>query len=118
MADTSMHLASHPDSTIVGTVDRLRSTFDSGRTQSYGWRSEQLQSLDAMLSQHEDDFVGALVEDLRRTPFEAVLFDIAPTKGELKYRSNTSDSGSSPTGFGRLWVHGLAAAGTSTSQWV
>jgi acyl-CoA reductase-like NAD-dependent aldehyde dehydrogenase len=85
MTDTSTDLAGPLATPIENTVDQLRATFDSGRTRSYQWRSDQLRSLGALLTEGEGALVDALVEDLRRTPFEAVLFDIAPTKGELKH---------------------------------
>ena len=85
MTDTSTNLVAAPSASIEGTVNRLRATFDSGRTRSYQWRSDQLQSLGALLTEREGALVDALMEDLRRTPFEGVLFDIAPTKGELKH---------------------------------
>src|SRR6516164_6619585 len=69
----------------VGTVARLRETFETGRTRDRTWRAAQLAALDRMLIEREDDFVGALVADLGRTPFESVLFDLAPTRAEIKH---------------------------------
>jgi aldehyde dehydrogenase (NAD+) len=68
-----------------GTVARLRATFDSGRTRAPAWRAEQLRRLGDLLSQHEQDLSEALVADLRRTPFESVLFDLSPTVMELDH---------------------------------
>ena len=65
-------------------VAGLRATFEAGRTRPYEWRHRQLQGLGRLMVEREREIVDALVADLRRTPFEAALFDIAATKGELK----------------------------------
>lgn len=83
-ATESPTTATSPEAnTLAGTVDRLRATFDSGYTRGYRWRHDQLKGLGALLDEGEDDLVDALVTDLRRSSFEAVMFDIAPTKGEV-----------------------------------
>jgi aldehyde dehydrogenase (NAD+) len=70
---------------VQGAVERLRATFDAGRTRPVAWREQQLRGLHALLSEQEDQLVDALVADLRRTPFEALLFDIVPSKAELRH---------------------------------
>jgi aldehyde dehydrogenase (NAD+) len=71
--------------TLAGTIDRLRATCDEGRTRGHRWRHDQLKGLDALLREGEDDLVDALVADLRRSSFEAVMFDIAPTRSEVTH---------------------------------
>jgi aldehyde dehydrogenase (NAD+) len=66
-------------------VDRLRATFASGRTRSVEWRLAQLKGLAKLLSEREDELGKALIADLRRTPFESLLFDITPTKAEVTF---------------------------------
>lgn len=70
---------------VSGTVDRLRRTFESGRTRSIDWRSNQLRALARLLDDQEDALTRALVDDLRRSPFEAAMFDLVPTNAEVKH---------------------------------
>ena len=69
----------------AAVVERLRTTFRSGRTRSLAWRLEQLDGLDRLLSERADDLVAALVADLRRTEFESVMFDLASLKPEIRH---------------------------------
>ena len=73
------------DAPYAVVAERLRATFASGRTRSYEWRVEQLRGLDRLLTERKQDIQRALGEDLRRTPFEAALFDISATRGEVKH---------------------------------
>lgn len=66
-------------------VAGLRATFASGRTRPYEWRARQLRGLAQLLEERAGDLSDALVTDLRRSPFESALFDLAPTKAELRH---------------------------------
>jgi len=66
-------------------VERLRGTFDSGRTRSVDWRRAQLNALAAMLSENEEAILDALVTDMGKVPFEAWAGDIASSITETKY---------------------------------
>lgn len=66
-------------------VGRLRATHATGRTRRLEWRREQLQRLDALLEDKASELAAALVDDLRRTEFEAILFEIASTRGEVRH---------------------------------
>jgi aldehyde dehydrogenase (NAD+) len=79
---TSPTVTSEPYASVA---ERLRATYASGRTRSYEWRLEQLRALDRLLTERKQDIQRALGEDLRRTPFEATLFDISATRGEVKH---------------------------------
>jgi aldehyde dehydrogenase (NAD+) len=81
----SLQQAPTSDDGYTDVVAGLRATFDSGRTRSYEWRARQLDGLARLMDEREEDVVDALVADLRRTPFEASLFDLAATKGELRH---------------------------------
>ncbi|WP_101950910.1 aldehyde dehydrogenase family protein [Mycobacterium sp. 3519A] len=76
--------AQTPAVDIPGTVNRLRETFNSGRTRSVQWRIQQLQALEKMMNDNEGAITEALEKDLGRSPFEAWLADIASTAGEAK----------------------------------
>jgi aldehyde dehydrogenase (NAD+) len=64
---------------------RLRSTFDGGRTRTLAWRQGQLAGLERFLREREKELCEALAADLRRTPFESVLFDTASVLPEIKH---------------------------------
>jgi aldehyde dehydrogenase (NAD+) len=69
----------------AAVVSRLRATYAGGRTRDRAWRDAQLAGLARMLEEREDEIIAALSADLRRTAFEALLFDIASTKPEIKH---------------------------------
>ncbi len=66
-------------------LDKLRTTFRSGRTKSVEWRKDQLRAMVRMLEENEDAFAQALKDDLNRSPVEAYSADIGFTKAEVKY---------------------------------
>lgn len=66
-------------------VQRLRASFDSGRTRTLAWREAQLAGLDRLLSERSDDLIAALGADLRRTEFESIMFDLVSTKPEITH---------------------------------
>jgi aldehyde dehydrogenase (NAD+) len=66
-------------------VDRLRTTFDTGRTRSPAWREVQLQGLHRMLVEREAELVAALGSDLRRSPVDALMLDLTSTKAEVRH---------------------------------
>jgi aldehyde dehydrogenase (NAD+) len=63
----------------------LRATFDSGRTRSLSWRSEQLAGLRRMMDEADAELTEALRQDLGRPSMEAYAADIGHTKGELRH---------------------------------
>lgn len=66
-------------------VERLRTTFASGRTRSLAWRRTQLDALATMLSENEEAILGALVADMGKVRFEAWAGDIASSVTETRY---------------------------------
>jgi aldehyde dehydrogenase (NAD+) len=66
-------------------VERLRTTFASGRTRSVDWRRAQLEALAKMLSDNEEAILAALVTDMGKVRFEAWAGDIASSITEAKY---------------------------------
>ena len=63
----------------------LRATFESGRTRSLAWRSEQLAGLRRMMDEADAELTEALRQDLGRPSMEAYAADIGHTKGELRH---------------------------------
>ena len=66
-------------------VERLRSTFDSGRTRPVEWRRAQLHALARMLTENEDELLAALADDLGKPRYEAWAGDIASSVSEANY---------------------------------
>ncbi len=64
--------------------DRCR-YFDTGVTRPASWRREQLGALLRMLAEREDEFTGALEEDLGKSRTEAFLSEIAVVRAEADY---------------------------------
>jgi aldehyde dehydrogenase (NAD+) len=80
--DWSIHLST---AELPTTLARLRQTFDSGKTKPLEWRLAQLAEVERLMSQHEDDFAGALRADLGKCRFEAVLTETSFVAAEAKY---------------------------------
>lgn len=70
---------------VAEIVDRLRATFDSGRTTELEWRRRQLRGLIDLVEQNEQRLVDAMVADLGKPSFEAWLTDLLTTRDEAKY---------------------------------
>ena len=70
---------------IAETVQRLRASFDSGRTRPLEWRRAQLRALARMLRTHHAEFAGALARDLGKPPLEAHVTEIGFTLGEIRH---------------------------------
>jgi aldehyde dehydrogenase (NAD+) len=69
---------------IPAVVERLRATFDAGRTRPLEWRREQLERLVALMDEHGDEIVEALQADLRKPELEAWAADVGSVKSEAK----------------------------------
>lgn len=65
-------------------IDKLRTTFASGRTRSVKWRVQQLKQLERFLEDNRDAIITALDKDLKKNKMEAVLFEIDVTINEIK----------------------------------
>lgn len=67
---------------IPGVVERLRATFDSGRTRMAVWRQEQLERLGALVAERGAELVSALQADLGKPTLEAWAADVGAVKLE------------------------------------
>jgi aldehyde dehydrogenase (NAD+) len=95
-------------SSYAELIAELRHTFESGRTRSIAWRRDQLKGLLAMLTDHEEAFVAALNEDLRRPVMEAFGADIAVPRLHIKHVLGHFESWAKPTRVnpGLVWLPG------------
>ena len=62
-----------------------RAFFQSGATRSLVFRREQLRKLQDALSTHESDLIAALHSDLRKSPTEAYVTEIATVLSEIRH---------------------------------
>ena len=89
MTDTASHQspvgADGPAGPYREIVDGLRAEFRAGRTRPMAWRRAQLEGLVQMLTEHEDDFIRALQEDLGRPVLEAFTADLGAAKQEIAH---------------------------------
>jgi aldehyde dehydrogenase (NAD+) len=69
----------------AGILADVRRVFNSGRTRSLTWRSEQLRAVERMCEEREPEIAEALAADLGRPAFEAWLGDIGSTKAEAAF---------------------------------
>src|SRR5688572_30315628 len=70
---------------LSSTADRLRATFDEGRTRDLAWRERQLRGLLRLLEEREPELADALAADLGRPPFEGWLADLRSTGREIEH---------------------------------
>ncbi|MAI78000.1 MAG: aldehyde dehydrogenase family protein [Deltaproteobacteria bacterium] len=87
MATAAISLApvpSSPISEIAPLVQKLRTTFESGKTKPLSWRREQLEALLRLASENGDELVSALQADLGKPELEARVADISQITIEAK----------------------------------
>jgi aldehyde dehydrogenase (NAD+) len=66
-------------------VERLRATFESGRTRALHWRRSQLDALERMLDDNEDAIGEALATDLGKPPQEVLLGEVGLLYSEIRH---------------------------------
>ena len=70
---------------VVATLDRLRATFDSGRTTDLAWRKRQLEGVIKLVRENEKALSEALAADLGKPPFDAWLAELNMVKDEASH---------------------------------
>ncbi|XP_045429732.1 aldehyde dehydrogenase family 3 member B1 isoform X3 [Pipistrellus kuhlii] len=65
------------------TLQRLREAFREGRTRSAEFRAAQLKGLDRFLREHKQQLQEALLQDLRKSAFEAELSELSISHAEI-----------------------------------
>jgi len=73
------------EAAIISKVEKLRASFDAGKTLSYEWRRSQLQALLRMCKENETDIAKALNADLGRGQFEAIALELVPVYMEIEH---------------------------------
>ncbi len=70
---------------VAQAVNRLRVTFNSGKTKTLKWRKEQLCALRLLLDEQEEALIQALKQDFSKATAESLITEIAFVKGEIRY---------------------------------
>jgi acyl-CoA reductase-like NAD-dependent aldehyde dehydrogenase len=70
---------------LNGIVDKLKATFESGRTLPVSYRKKQLTALVKMLQDNTPAFRDALWKDLRKGEFETDLWEVNITISEANH---------------------------------
>ena len=68
---------------IDNELNKLRETFNTGRTKSIKWRIEQLKGIKKLLIDNEKSIIDAVKNDIGRCLFETVLCEISPLLLEI-----------------------------------
>jgi aldehyde dehydrogenase (NAD+) len=82
---------------VVATIDRLRATFDSGRTTDLGWRKRQLQGVIDLVRENEEQLAAALTADLGKPAFDSWLTELNLVKDEAAHALKHLGSWVKPT---------------------
>ncbi|NP_001016129.1 aldehyde dehydrogenase 3 family member B1 [Xenopus tropicalis] len=75
---------------------KCREAFSSGKTRPCSFRSLQLEAILNMLDKHEEEFIGALEQDMHRPRFETILSEINSVKNEALYALNNLEKWTQP----------------------
>ena len=86
MSDAQESEASTTDAAAL--VERLRTSWSTGRTRPIGWRKAQLRRLRDLISENESSMVEALGADLGRPRYEAVLAEVQSVINEIDHTLN------------------------------
>lgn len=78
-----------------GTVERLRRTFDSGRTRPYDWRRRQLVAISEMLERRSGDLIQAMRADITKSEHECRM-EMGVCTGEISYALDNLESWMEP----------------------
>lgn len=81
---------------FADVVEKLRSSFKSGRTKQLKWRKQQLWNFVAMLRENKKEICDAIFKDVRKHPHEAELMEIAQVQNEIMYLLGTIDELAKP----------------------
>lgn len=68
---------------VSSTVAALRGAFDGGLTRPLAWRKEQLLALKRLVTEGEQELLGAMKADLGKPPVEARLTDLSFVAAEV-----------------------------------
>lgn len=86
--------------TLADNIDRLRSTFQSGKTRSAAWRRGQLLALKRMFDERSTEFEAALMTDLHKGAFESYATEVGFIQREIEHALDHLDHWMKPVKTG------------------
>lgn len=109
MSVTAIDSAPVPSSSIAAIPDlvqRLRSTFDSGKTRSLAWRRAQLEALIRFARENDGALIEALRADMGKPELEARVADVGQITIEAKLALKNLKKWTRPESAGRIPLMG------------
>ena len=109
MSVTAIDSAPVPTSSIAAIPDlvqRLRSTFDSGKTRSLAWRRAQLEALIRFARENDAALIEALRADMGKPELEARVADVGQITIEAKLALKNLKKWTRPESAGRIPLMG------------
>lgn len=73
------------EKTLIEAIDRLRATFQSGKTRPVEWRRGQLLALQRMFDERSGEFEAALKADLHKSLFESYATETGFIQREISH---------------------------------
>jgi aldehyde dehydrogenase (NAD+) len=83
-------------SEITAKVEKLRESFNAGKSLSYTWRESQLKAIKKMCTENEPLIASALNKDLGRGEFEAIGLELLPLYMEIDHALSSLSSWMQP----------------------
>jgi len=77
---------------IPGIVAEVRAAFNTDITRSKGWRLEQLEAFERMMTEGEEEMCEAIYKDLHKSKFDAQWQELAMTKAEIYEMKHNLDN--------------------------
>ena len=77
-AVTTSPISDNTNPLISATMERLRSTYESGATRSLDWREAQIDGLIRFAKENTEGLLEAMQSDLGRPPTEGWIADVGP----------------------------------------
>ncbi|XP_021342593.1 aldehyde dehydrogenase, dimeric NADP-preferring-like isoform X2 [Mizuhopecten yessoensis] len=77
-------------------ITSMRTVFHTGKTKTYQWRKQQLNSLVRFLDENKDKLSEALNKDLKKPKMESIVFEIDYCKNDLVETLNNLDEWMKP----------------------
>ena len=81
---------------IPRTLERLRASFEAGRTRPLAWRREQLGRVAALARENRERIVGALQRDFGKPVIEALLTDVSIVAADAELAGKQLDRWTRP----------------------
>ena len=105
------------DEGAAGVLADVRRVFDSGRTRSLTWRSEQLRAIERLCDEREPEIAAALASDLGRSAVRGVARRHRVDQGRSGFRPQAPEEVDEPRKLRYRWRSYPDGPGCSTTRW-